>query len=156
MPAMLAALRTLLACALAAGTFGATQVPPALEACAADVQRWCAEVASGHGRLLACLGEHEAEVADACRERIASLRAQRAGAAMGPRALIACERDLKTHCPGTASGQGRLKRCLDDNAAKVSERCKSAMAAEATAPKQGAARPSSPTPPSSTPAAAAP
>ena len=39
-------------------------------ACSSDVQRLCAGVPSGGGRIIACLKQHEAEVSDGCKQAI--------------------------------------------------------------------------------------
>ena len=40
-------------------------------ACASDVQKLCAGVPSGGGRIIACLKQHQAEVSDGCKQAIA-------------------------------------------------------------------------------------
>jgi len=39
----------------------------AIEACQPDVARFCSDVKPGHGRVMVCLQEHEAELSDACK-----------------------------------------------------------------------------------------
>ena len=39
-------------------------------ACASDVQKLCAGVPSGGGRIIACLKQHQAEVSDGCKQVI--------------------------------------------------------------------------------------
>ena len=48
----------------------------------------------------------------------------------------ACRDDVKQLCAGVQPGGGRIKQCLIDNAAKVSDGCKQAIQA-ARAAKQG-------------------
>jgi len=48
----------------------------------------------------------------------------------------ACRDDVKQLCGGVQPGGGRLKQCLKDNAAKLSDGCKQALLA-ARAAKQG-------------------
>lgn len=48
----------------------------------------------------------------------------------------ACRDDVKQLCAGVRPGGGRIKQCLKDNAAKVSDGCKQAILA-ARAAKQG-------------------
>lgn len=48
----------------------------------------------------------------------------------------ACRDDVKQLCPGIQPGGGRIKQCLKDNAAKVSDGCKQALQA-ARAAQQG-------------------
>ncbi len=46
----------------------------AREACQGDVSKLCAEVKPGHGRILACLSEHSAELSDACKAQLPAPR----------------------------------------------------------------------------------
>jgi hypothetical protein len=43
-------------------------------ACQADVQKLCAGVQPGGGRIVACLKEHKDEVSDGCKQAIAKAR----------------------------------------------------------------------------------
>jgi Cysteine rich repeat len=36
--------------------------------CGSDVQKFCSEVPSGRGRLMSCLGEHENQVSNSCKQ----------------------------------------------------------------------------------------
>ncbi len=75
-------IRCAVALALAATVHGVlgpqslyAQAPQALAdaraACASDVQKLCAGVPSGGGRIIACLKQHQAEVSDGCKQAIA-------------------------------------------------------------------------------------
>jgi hypothetical protein len=46
----------------------------AREACQADVSRFCADMKPGHGRIVACLSEHSAELSDACKAQLPAPR----------------------------------------------------------------------------------
>lgn len=119
----------LLGCALLAGSGAqAADIPPALAACADDVGRYCPTIAPGEGRLVACLRPHAQELSDACRAQLAPLLARRrAEPAMGPRALITCQKDTKAYCADVTTGQGRLKKCLEEHDAQLSARCRAAV-----------------------------
>jgi hypothetical protein len=39
----------------------------------------------------------------------------------------ACAADVQKLCPGTQPGEGRIKACLKDNRAKLSDGCKAAI-----------------------------
>ena len=45
-------------------------VTDARNACAADVQKLCAGVQTGGGRILACLKQHKDEVSDGCKQAV--------------------------------------------------------------------------------------
>ena len=44
--------------------------------CAVDIETHCSNVAMGEGRILACLGDHEAEIAESCKNAIADTVAE--------------------------------------------------------------------------------
>jgi Cysteine rich repeat len=50
-------------------------------ACASDVQRLCAGVPTGGGRIVACLMQHKDEVSDGCKKAVLAARGQSGGAA---------------------------------------------------------------------------
>jgi len=53
-------------------------------ACASDVQKLCAGVPAGGGRIVACLKQHQAEVSDGCKQAIANaMRGARGDAGAG-------------------------------------------------------------------------
>jgi hypothetical protein len=45
------------------------------QACAADVEKLCAEVQPGAGRIAFCLGTHAAELSPGCNQQIAEMNA---------------------------------------------------------------------------------
>jgi hypothetical protein len=47
----------------------------AREACAADARKLCADVQRGGGRIIACLRQHDAELAPGCRDALAAIKA---------------------------------------------------------------------------------
>jgi D-serine deaminase-like pyridoxal phosphate-dependent protein len=53
-------------------------LPPAVNearaACEADVQKLCAGVQPGGGRILACLKEHKDAVSDGCKQALAKVK----------------------------------------------------------------------------------
>lgn len=71
-----------------------------------DVQKYCAGVEAGDGRILKCLKEHKGELSDECRtveEEPSSKKGKR---------LSECREDIQKHCHGVKKGRGRLQRCL--------------------------------------------
>jgi hypothetical protein len=57
------------------------QLAQARAACASDLQRLCAGVQSGGGRIIACLKQHKDQVSDGCKHAILSAMGQSSGAA---------------------------------------------------------------------------
>src|ERR1700742_1197904 len=53
-------------------------------ACAQDVQKLCASVPSGGGRILACLKQHQDQVSDGCKQAVAKAMGQANGGAGTP------------------------------------------------------------------------
>ena len=51
----------------------------AMKACAADRQTYCADVERGGGRVMKCMKEHADKLAPACKEALATMRAERQG-----------------------------------------------------------------------------
>lgn len=49
-------------------------VRDAKDACQPDIQKFCANVAAGQGRILKCLKAHESELAPACRDQLLAAR----------------------------------------------------------------------------------
>lgn len=43
----------------------------AIEACRPDAEKFCSDIKPGHGRIMACLHQHEAELSDACKAQSA-------------------------------------------------------------------------------------
>lgn len=46
----------------------------AREACAGDARKFCADVQRGGGRIIACLHQHDAELASGCRDALAAFK----------------------------------------------------------------------------------
>ncbi len=65
------------------GQSDSPQVAQARAACASDVQKLCAGVPSGGGRIVACLKQHKGQVSDGCKQAILAAMGQ-SGAAAPP------------------------------------------------------------------------
>ena len=99
--------------------------------CAADVQKFCANVQPGGGRILECLKSHEAELSPACKARGEQGKARRPERKEAREAVqAACKDDIAKLCSGVEQGGGKVMRCLHDNKDKVSATCKSTIAEE--------------------------
>jgi hypothetical protein len=91
--------------------------------CRADVERLCAGVEPGAGRLRACVRSHLEELSPGCRARLEEARgAFRRG--FGRRGILACRAELETLCKDVAPGAGRWRRCLSENAAQLKPPCR--------------------------------
>ena len=73
---MIKSMAALVLCAIATAPAALAEGPApqavtdARNACAADVQKLCAGVQTGGGRILACLKQHKDEVSDACKQAV--------------------------------------------------------------------------------------
>jgi len=96
--------------------------------CEKELTSFCSQVTPGEGRILACLYAHNDKLSGQCEYALydAAVQLERFVAAL---AYVAneCDEDLDKFCSGVVSGEGRLLKCLDDNAAKVSARCTQAL-----------------------------
>jgi phage host-nuclease inhibitor protein Gam len=100
----------------------AQQEAVARGACTADVERLCAGVAPGHGRIATCLMDKQAELSPECAQQIEQMRARARAFAQ------ACKGDIDKYCKGMRAGSGKLAKCLKDNQAKLTPACKEAFA----------------------------
>lgn len=100
------------------------------EGCKTELESYCKDVTPGEGRLLACLYAHSDNISTRCEYAVydASSQLERAITAL---TYIAseCGDDLEKLCSDIQPGEGRLLTCLETNAEKVSDRCKSAVKA---------------------------
>ena len=96
--------------------------------CEKELTSYCSNVTPGEGRILACLYAHSDKLSGQCEYALydAAVQLQRFVAAI---AYLSneCDEDLDKYCAGVAAGEGRLLKCLDDNAAKISARCTQAL-----------------------------
>ena len=87
------------------------------EACRADVERLCAGIPPGGGRIHACLKANPAQVSAECKAELASVarKVREVGEA--------CADDIASICPDVKPGGGAVLRCLGDNLFSVSPGC---------------------------------
>jgi hypothetical protein len=90
------------------------QLHAVAQACAPDIQSFCAGVPVGGGKVIRCLGANYISVSPACRNTMAS--------AMGQ----VCGQDIARLCPGTTLGSGQAESCLQAHAAELKGTCKEA------------------------------
>jgi hypothetical protein len=92
------------------------------DACAADKAKFCAKLDTKTLTVGKCLKEHEAQLSDACKKKVANAMAQ-------AEARKACKADVKKFCEGVKPGEGRIAACLKQHEGKLSEGCTAARAA---------------------------
>jgi len=103
-------------------------VQSVMDGCNKELNTYCKDVTPGQGRLLACLYAHGDKLSGQCEYALydAAVQLERAVAALGY-LINECRDDLETLCSRVPAGQGRLLKCLEENDAKVSSRCKQAL-----------------------------
>jgi hypothetical protein len=97
--------------------------------CQGDVERLCAGIPRGGGRIAACLKANEAQVTPACKTHLASVR--RKIHEVGE----ACGDDVRSWCADVKPGQGAVLRCLAANRASLAPQCQEILR---TAQEKGA------------------
>ena len=98
------------------------------DGCKAELDKYCAMVTPGDGRLLGCLFAYQDKLSSKCEYALydAAVQLERAVAAL-TYVVNECDNDLEKFCSDIAPGEGRLMDCMNKNMANVSDRCKSAM-----------------------------
>jgi hypothetical protein len=94
------------------------------QACRADIDKYCANVTPGEGRLLNCAAAYRDQLSDQC-----------TGAIIDAAMIIedmtylaidvaqACETELETWCGDVEVGEGRVLACLDEHDDELGEAC---------------------------------
>ena len=98
--------------------------PPARadSACLPDMQKFCAEVPIGEGRVLTCLRAQWANLAGACQREIQRIdnRAREVSQA--------CVNDIFQWCPNVRPGYDRIRTCLWSRWKDLSSTCRDEVA----------------------------
>jgi hypothetical protein len=96
--------------------------------CQKELKGFCKDVTPGEGRMLACLYAHNDKLSGQCEYALfdAAVQLERAIATL---TYVAneCSDDIIKNCLSVEAGEGRILACLEENQAKVSERCKQAI-----------------------------
>jgi hypothetical protein len=95
----------------------AAQQGPARQACGADIDRVCAGIQPGEGRITACVSGHFTELSAACRNALIG----------GATITKACKADYQLKCAGIEPGGGRSQACMRDHFAELDEGCRKAL-----------------------------
>ncbi len=109
--------------------FAAAAEPGGQKICADEIEKFCRDVKPGGGRLLQCLREHDSQLSEACRNKVATT------SKLAEEVQQACGNDLKKFCAEVVPGGGRLKECLKQHVKEISPGCREKLGAER--PRQG-------------------
>jgi len=86
-------------------------------ACAEDLDKICAGVQPGDGRIMDCVREHFGELSAPCQNAlIANVTITRV-----------CKADAEQKCAGVQPGGGRIQACMKDHFTELSEPCQHAL-----------------------------
>jgi hypothetical protein len=121
----------LLTCLLAASAANAqegTLLDYVVDACADDLEEFCADVTPGEGRLIYCIAAYQDQISNRCGVALydaASILQELADAI----AYIgtACSADIDQFCADTPVGEGRIIECLGNNGDQLTEACSTAL-----------------------------
>ena len=89
---------------------------PAGGPCADDLKKFCADVKPGGGAKMKCLHDHEAQLSDACKKQLETMKNRRG---QGP-----CAADIAKFCKDVQAGGGRIRQCLQQHQADLTAECK--------------------------------
>ncbi len=92
--------------------------------CKTELVTYCKDVTPGQRRVLACLYAYGDKLSSQCEYALYDAAAQLERAVAVLSFLInECGDDAEKVCPNVMVGEGRIVQCLDQNRAKVSNRC---------------------------------
>jgi hypothetical protein len=94
-------------------------------ACRDDMQKYCAEVKPGEGRMKDCMKQHEADLSQGCKDQMVKMTAKMQEKAAEMKK--ACQADLDQYCKDVTPGEGRDIACLHAHNDKISAGCKGFM-----------------------------
>jgi hypothetical protein len=103
--------------ALSPPSEAAAQQGPARQACGEDINRVCAEIKPGEGRITGCVREHFAKLSAPCQNALIS----------GATITKACKADYQLKCADIEPGGGRSQACMKDHFAELDEGCQKAL-----------------------------
>jgi hypothetical protein len=99
------------------------------DACAKDLETYCAAVTPGEGRIVACIYAHEDKVSAECDEATENAATLLDWFLETVRYVYdRCAEDIQNLCAGTEFREGRIISCLIENHPKLSDTCKEVSA----------------------------
>lgn len=91
-------------------------------ACKADIEKFCASVEKGEGRIVRCLKENEAQLSTECKEHRDNMKSKIKENLKEAHAV--CEADIDKFCEDVEPRKGAILKCLKKNKDEVSAECR--------------------------------
>lgn len=92
--------------------------------CQVDLDKFCAHVTPGEGRLALCLVAHADKRSPQCESALSEARSEAETIIRTVDAAVtACGPDIVSLCSGTEPGEGRIAQCLADQRPALSANC---------------------------------
>ena len=89
---------------------------PAMNACSADITRFCPTVKKGEGKLQSCLRSHLQQLSDPCRaQEFKDMVVESADIEMKPKMARICKPSIKKFCTDMTHGDARIFDCLSEH-----------------------------------------
>lgn len=95
--------------------------------CRGDVQRFCAGMELGGGRIAQCLEDNAAKLSTGCKKAIGAAQPPAAG---GGGVSTACRADAMRFCAEAIGDHGKMQSCMQSHASELSDGCKTAIIAQ--------------------------
>ncbi len=96
--------------------------------CSRELTTYCADVAPGGGRVLACFAAHEDKLSPACEFALYNSASTLERTAVVADFLVSqCASDVANYCQPVQPGQGRLLNCLKLHGGKLTPNCRAAV-----------------------------
>ncbi len=86
-------------------------------ACKADIEKFCATVEKGEGRIVKCLKENEASLSESCLAKRNEMKEKH------KEFRKSCKDDRKKLCSTVKPGKGAIISCLREKSAELSPTC---------------------------------
>jgi len=93
-----------------------------MNACKADVEKFCKEIKAGEGRILQCLKENHENLSGECKQQMA--KAKEKMQEKMKEIQESCKEDVEEYCKNVQPGEGRIMQCLKKNVDHLSNKCK--------------------------------
>ncbi len=104
------------------------KVQTKINGCDIDMKQHCRDVTPGKNRQVLCLMAHEDQLLESCKiGLVESAVTLQMGVATLDYAHSACESDRVKVCGNVEIGEGRLNKCLRENASALSSKCMTAL-----------------------------